>query len=129
MSKLLQDAGFRVTKPRIRLLQALSKAGKPLSIKEILVKMRTKADQVTLYRSLDALARAGIVDRVDQNSGIAQYEFAPEKPHHHHIICTDCGYMDDVSCEVQQFIQTPPKQFSRVTSHNFELFGQCINCR
>lgn len=129
---VLREHGFRVTSGRVRLLDVLQKASKPLSIQMILSKRNIGLDQANLYRTLTDLADVGIVKRVDLNTGIAHFEYTPDRPHHHHAICTDCGTVEDTeSCSLeslQKDILRDSSKFRSIYSHNLEFFGLCRSC-
>jgi Fur family ferric uptake transcriptional regulator len=129
----LRGSGFRVTRGRIALLHLLKKARKPLSIQEIVKIGHGKTmDQATIYRTLTDLAAAGIVRRADLNTGTAHFEYTPDRPHHHHLVCTDCGTIEDIeTCAVetlQKNVVRSSKQFTDIYSHNLEFFGRCKKC-
>ena len=44
--------------------------------------------------ALEALANKNIIRRVDLGHSHTHYEM--EKKHHHHVVCTDCGDVEDV---------------------------------
>ncbi len=129
----LNSGGFRITHGRVALLKLLYKAKKPLSVQEILESWSygTPLNHTTLYRTLTDLSVAGIVDRIDLNTGTAHFEYAPDMPHHHHIICNGCGLIEDVEHCVMDAMQerlTRSSKFRSIYSHNLEFFGQCKNC-
>ncbi len=129
----LRTHGFRITDGRVKLLELLYKVQKPLSIQEISKLWRGKLlNQTTLYRTLTDLAVANIVRRVDLNTGTAHFEYTPDRPHHHHIVCTNCDAVEDVEhCSVemlQKQVMRCSKQFKHIYSHNLEFFGRCENC-
>ncbi len=130
---VLRSHGFRATGSRIALLDLLQREGKPLSVLDILASWRGRTpDQATLYRTLTDLAGAGIVSRVDLNTGKAHFEYTPDRPHHHHIICNQCGTIEDIeNCfltPLQRNIMSSSTQFKKIQSHNLVFFGQCVNC-
>lgn len=130
---ILRNNGFRVTHTRVRLLKLLEEAGTPLSIQMILSRwVKSPPDQTTLYRSLTDLSTAGIVRRIDLNTGIAHFEYTPDRPHHHHVICTDCGTIEEIQrCSVgtlEKKIMSESSLFSEINTHNLEFFGRCNTC-
>jgi Fur family transcriptional regulator, ferric uptake regulator len=132
-SQMLREKGFRVTKGRLELLALLEESGQPLSIKKILSQWKGRApDTVTIYRSLTDLSSAGIVRRIDLNTGVAHFEYTPDRPHHHHIVCEDCGIIEEIDgCSVdvlQNKITKVSKMFRNITNHNLEFFGHCAKC-
>jgi Fe2+ or Zn2+ uptake regulation protein len=125
---LLRERGEKATKARVDMLAALSCERYPLSIKEIARKVRSP-DQSTLYRTLSTLASKGLVREVTFGKS-ARYEIALGREHHHHIVCTSCGYMEDVHvCPEDSFASSPASaKFSRITGHMLEFFGLCRSC-
>jgi Fur family transcriptional regulator, ferric uptake regulator len=60
----LKTSGLRVTAPRIALLEALATSTQPSTIDQLFVKARSSAcDLVTIYRSMAAFEKAGVVYR------------------------------------------------------------------
>ena len=75
----------------------LASAGRPLTIPEILDAQPGLA-QSSAYRNLQLLEHAGVVHRIVTNAEFARYELAEDLTgdHHHHLICTICGSVEDV---------------------------------
>ena len=131
--EVLKKNGYRVTAGRVRLLEILQKAGKPLSIRDILKRAKGGLlDQVTLYRALESFSKRGVVARADLNSGVARYEYTQDKKHHHHLVCTGCGVVEDVEhCSIEALEKNAVKnsrRFKSIYSHNVEFFGSCNRC-
>lgn len=130
--KLLRTNGFRATRGRVALLEALFLAHKPLSIPEIVRSKNHDLDQVTVYRAIHELVRAGMIRRIDVGHAHADYELVVGKDHHHHMVCIECNTVKDISScglEVGDLHHTKKKAgFVSVTDHSFELFGVCARC-
>ena len=130
---ILREKGFRVTRSKVAVLKLLAQADRPLSIRGILALWKEgPPDQTTLYRSLTDLSEAGIVRRVDMNMRMAHYEYTPNRPHHHHLICTGCGDIEEIEgCSVKTLerkIIQESNTFIKILSHNLEFFGECTTC-
>jgi Fur family ferric uptake transcriptional regulator len=130
--ELLREAGFRVTPGKIALLVLLSREDTPITVAGIQKKLKVKQDTVTLYRSLEALAKAGVVARSELGHGHAHYELEAGKKHHHHMVCTNCEKVEDfsdASCEVAiEKVAKKTSSFKVISSHSIELFGLCAQC-
>lgn len=129
----LKKAGIRLTVPRIRIFSVLQKASYPMSIEDVKKHKDAKEiDTVTVYRTLEAFKRNGLVVQIDFRLGRALYEFVEEKRDHHHIVCTSCSKVEDFTgCEYQPLAKHALKQskdFARITSHSLEFFGLCTPC-
>ena len=129
MQDILKDAGMKVTKNRLAVLDLLITSGKPLSVEDIFKKLK-KADQVTIYRILNQFVLKGIVYQTDFRSGKAYFEF--QDHHHHHIVCKGCGDLEEVDiCLPDNFIkkvQGNSSKFKKVSDHALEFFGVCLSC-
>ncbi len=128
---LLKAAGFKATPGRLQLLEVLNKESEPLTVLEIQKRLRGKLNEVTLYRALEAFAKAGLVRRVDLNHDHAHYELAAGRKHHDHVVCTNCGTVEDIEgcalapLEKKALVQS---NFLSIYSHNLEFFGLCRTC-
>lgn len=52
-----------------------------------------------LYNVLDDLTRAGLVRRIEPAGSPARYELRVGD-NHHHLVCRECGRVEDVDCAV-----------------------------
>lgn len=124
-----EQGGMRETPARRKVLGLLSASKRPLSVKDLVSKL-PGADTVTVYRTVDALVKAGRAKRVDLGGRAALYESSDR--HHHHIVCTSCGKIEDFEdCALggaEKAILGHSKSFARITDHSFELFGLCVAC-
>lgn len=97
----LREAGLRVTRPRVMILELMQEIGGHRSaedINAILESAGTPLTRGTVYNVLDDLASAGLAMRADHGPGTALYEIAEEW--HHHFVCRECGAIIDVPCVI-----------------------------
>ena len=84
----------------------------------------------TVYRNLQALADAGIVDVLRNTDGESIYRLCSTDKHHHHLVCRSCGASVEIgSDEVERWAARTAKKhgFTSVT-HSAELYGICRAC-
>lgn len=124
---ILHKASIKATVARTGICGALTKERYPISIKELGKKV-SAPDQSTLYRSLKTLVDKGLVREILVDKAEARYEIAFGRKHHHHIICTDCGAIDDIDVCPPSLPANASKRFSRITGHALEFFGVCKTC-
>jgi Fe2+ or Zn2+ uptake regulation protein len=132
----LRRDGQRYTSSRRALVEVLESTDRPLTIPELL-SVRAGIPQSSAYRNLAVLERAGVVDRVVATDEFARYELAEDlTEHHHHLICSLCGSMEDFSVSPQ--LETSlEKAFAKVSAtagfqtqyHRLDLVGVCPSCR
>ncbi|MDB5264862.1 MAG: Transcriptional regulator, Fur family [Parcubacteria group bacterium] len=129
---LLRQAGLRATPGRILLLKLLEQEPKPLTVYQIEKKLHGKVNQVTIYRSLDALYKVQIVKRVNLEHDHAHFELAAGREHHHHAVCRNCGHVENIEVphapKPEEEALKRSKSFSILDSYSLEFFGVCIRC-
>ena len=130
-NSILKCAKLKVTSARILILDLMTNSKTPLTVEMIREKIKNKkVDQVTVYRTIESLLKAKIIGRVDLRKGSVFYELLGD--HHHHIVCTKCGVLEDFeSCRVEDITQKillGSKKFRIISDHSFELFGICKLC-
>jgi len=129
---ILHRKGYKATPARVALLTTLSAAAKPLSVEDIIEKLKTSApDIATVYRAVKEMKKSGLIRQVDLQHSHAHYELVDAKDHHH-FVCTQCGRVVDFKgCNLENMIATALKNtpgFAKVTEHSLELFGLCAQC-
>lgn len=81
----------------------------------------------TVYRTLNILVDAGLVDQKSFGEGRFVYEIKTPGEHHDHLICLDCGTViefEDPDIEDLQEKVAGTHQF-KLVSHRLDLFGHC----
>ncbi len=84
----------------------------------------------TIYRNLLSFEKSGLVKRVDINKKAAHFELS--SAHHHHIVCTDCGEIEDFENDTLEYLIEKTvhlsSHFKHIQKHSLELFGVCKTC-
>ncbi len=127
---LLEKSALKTTKPRLLVLDTLTKSKIPLTAQEIHSQLsKSKIDQATVYRNLQSLTDAKIIRLVNFQHDHNHYEVANN--HHHHAICESCGKVVDISkCDLSQLEKNVKSisGFSTINQHSLEFFGLCTKC-
>lgn len=134
VAERLRSVGQRYTAQREALVAVLDRAGKPLSTAEI-VEART-GPQSSVYRNLSVLEHAGVAHRVITEGGFARYELTEDlTEHHHHLICTRCGTVQDVTIppKLETTMDRAAGTLARrngfaAVRHRLDLMGTCRSC-
>lgn len=129
---LLRQHRLKATAPRVALLTALRQTRRPVTV-ETLYRQVNKRDVslATTYRTVEEFARVGLASKVDLDHGHAHYEYADPRRHHHHVVCTDCGRVEDVAVPHDHHIVTKisKKTHFTIQRHAMEFFGLCQACQ
>lgn len=129
---LLRSHGARATATRLAVLAAFEAGCGPMSAEEVYAKFKNKRINITtVYRTLGSFEKCGIVRRVDLHRDAVLFELT-EGRHHHHIVCTDCGLIEEFDeCTIEKLIKgvvAKSSRFRGVAEHSLELFGKCERC-
>lgn len=130
----LQAADLRATGPRLAVLAVLASRGGHLSAEDVVAQVADDAAGVhraSVYRTLEALSEAGIVQHVHLGHGATAYHLADEVGEHLHLQCGSCGAVLDAPVAVVGSLRR-----RLLRDHGFDLdaahvalSGRCSACR
>jgi Fur family transcriptional regulator, ferric uptake regulator len=124
--------GVRSTRQRAAISALLDKLDDFRSAQELHDELRRRGEGIgltTVYRTLQQMAAAGVVDTLRTDTGEAVYRRCSDD-HHHHLVCRACGSTVEVQGgQVEAWAAEVARthKFSDV-SHTIEIFGLCGAC-
>ena len=132
----LSEADVRYTAGRRKVAAALADADGPLSVAELTAKLGGAVPQSSVYRTIAVFEEAAIVAEHLATREMARYELAEWlRGHHHHLVCIDCGRVDDieVSDQLEQTVERVVADIAtgtsfHATNHALEIEGRCKEC-
>lgn len=89
-----------------------------------------KVSRATVYRTLSLLLEGGFVEALDAGRGELVYEHVLGHAHHDHMLCLECGKIEEFHDERIEELQLEAcrhKGFQLVT-HDLRLRGYCRAC-
>ncbi|PKO58836.1 MAG: ferric iron uptake transcriptional regulator [Betaproteobacteria bacterium HGW-Betaproteobacteria-18] len=129
-SHQLKDTGLKVTGPRQTILALFQNAvQRHMSAEDVykfLLTENTAIGLATVYRVLTQFEQAGILCRSNFENGKAVFELN-EGHHHDHIVCLDCGRVEefyDAGIEARQQHIAQAKGFD-IEDHSLSLYAHC----
>lgn len=89
------------------------------------------AGLATVYRNLQVLEEAGLVDGVRSESGEMLYRACADDEHHHHLMCSQCGRAEEVELDGMELAiqELASRHGYQLLDHTLELVGLCEQCR
>lgn len=136
VERRLADADVRYTKGRRAVIHTLSQMDGPRSAAELHNIMGEVVPVSSLYRTLAVLEEAGVLAPHYSSPGLTRYELAEWlSGHHHHLVCIDCGQVEDlpadeaVEGQLRSLVSSVAKSASFTeTNHALEIEGRCALC-
>ncbi|KAA8965814.1 Fur family transcriptional regulator [Mycobacterium sp.] len=129
----MSGASMRATRQRAAIATLLDTIDDFRSAQELYDELRRRGENIgltTVYRTLQSMSSAGLVDTLRNDTGESVYRRCSEH-HHHHLICRSCGStveIGDHEVETWATKVAAGHGFSDV-SHTIEIFGTCSRCR
>ena len=128
----LRQRGYRLTRQRSIILEALSDLDGHASAEEIYAQVCRQSagiDLSTVYRTLETLCELRLLSCADLGQGHTQFEIVTGQPHHH-LVCQSCGavtvldhsYLAGVAEAIRHDLGFDP-----IFDH-FAIFGLCAEC-
>jgi Fe2+ or Zn2+ uptake regulation protein len=133
---ILRAAKLRVTGSRAALVTALLKQGQPVSLDDAVKLCGTDGgDQATVYRNLQALTEAGVLQPVRGVGRREMFELcedcldhALEHEHHHaHVSCTKCGKVECIDLPSEPAHPAGPAGWA-IKDVTLTAWGLCPEC-
>jgi Fur family ferric uptake transcriptional regulator len=127
------NTGVRATRQRAAIWALLESIDDFRSAQDLHDELRRRGDNIgltTVYRTLQSMAAADLVDTLRSDTGESVYRRCSEH-HHHHLVCRSCGSTTEVEDhQVESWAADIATQhgFTDV-SHTIEIFGTCPDCR
>lgn len=136
VEKRLSEHSIRYTSGRQTVVAAMTGADGPLSAAEIHEDIGGALPLSSIYRSLTVLEEAGVLAPHHGTKGLTRYELAEWlKGHHHHLVCIDCGSVEDVAVteDHERRVDEVVDEISAAAgftplNHALEIEGRCARC-
>lgn len=130
----LREHNLPVTAQRLAIAEVLLGADRHLSAEEVAEEVARRGRSVgtaTVYRTIDTLLESGLVVERDFGEGFRRFEPARDIPNHEHLVCTQCGKVEefrDERLERMTTIVAESRGFAR-QRHRLVIHGICRECQ
>lgn len=121
----LSGRGFRITQARKEIVEALARQSQPVSIQTLCATL-SDTDEASVYRTIKVLVNEHFLEEIALQGEVPRY--ALSHGHHHHAVCTECGFMEHIECDSYPMSAKIPSSFKSLLSHEVILYGLCKKC-
>jgi Fur family ferric uptake transcriptional regulator len=130
----LKSRGYKLTRQRRAILETITRSQSHLVPAEVYKKANKQyrgIGLVTIYRTLELLARLGFICEMHSDNSCRSYMMRRSTCHHHHLLCSICQkVVDFTDCDLRQMEEKIAHQTDfKIDSHLDEFVGRCNDCR
>ena len=134
LKKVLQKENLRYTQQRQSIWDELCSSEEHRDAEEIYLSLRKNAiiaSRATVYRTIDVLVKNKLVRKLDLGDGKALYENKIDATHHDHLICVQCGKIEEfIDDNIEKIQDDIVKSFGyKMIRHIHQLFVLCDECQ
>lgn len=133
---ILQNNGYKITKQREVIFETLlENSSEHLSPEELHLIVNKKDKDIgiaTVYRTLQLFEELNLVYKLNFDDNRYRYELTRDEEHqHHHLICTQCNKVEEVSYDLTSDIEESISENYgfKVTNYVLKFFGICSQCQ
>jgi Fur family ferric uptake transcriptional regulator len=125
--------GLRVTNQRALILEIIRTGQGHLDADEVYRLARNRQSRIslsTVYRTLQTLKKAGLVDEVHFDEDHHHYEMKASTEHHH-LVCLGCGRITEFEYPLASIVKNtvPAASDFEITATETRITGYCPDCR
>lgn len=130
----LREHNLPVTAQRLAIADVLLTSERHLSAEDVAKEVSARGKAVgtaTVYRAIDTLLESGLLVERDFGEGFRRFEPARDVPNHEHLVCTQCGKVEefrDERLERMTTIVAESRGFAR-QRHRLVIHGICRDCQ
>lgn len=131
----LKAQGLKMTSQRERIFERAFETHDHFSAETLYGWMREEGgpnvSRATVYRTLNLLEEGGFIGSLDTGRGETVFEHLLGHSHHDHLICVECGKIEEFREERIEALQeeVAERKGFELTSHSLRLMGICGACR
>jgi Fur family ferric uptake transcriptional regulator len=131
---ICKEHGLNYSDRRLLILEAFLGTTEHLTVKTVQTQLETMGHHLDvgfIAETLDLLCRYGYAYKKEFEGQEVQYEHRHVGWHHDHLICAECGRIQEFNNPEIEALQRQIARSRNFTllHHNMELYGICAGCR
>ncbi|MGK2949728.1 MAG: Fur family transcriptional regulator [Acidimicrobiales bacterium] len=126
LTEQFRARGLKVTPQRRSIFRALSGSTVHPTAEAVYASVSAEMPTIslrTVYQTLNDLAAMGELHTVDVGTGSTRFD--PNLEPHHHLVCAECGRIDDIHIDTPA---VPAPLGFEVATTEIVLRGRCADC-
>lgn len=129
-SNFLKKKGLKITSQRLLVAERVFEIGTHFTVDSLADALKDRKGEIsraTIYRIVSLMVESGQLTEHNFGQTVKYYEYVSPKEHHDHIVCSDCGRIEEFVVPEIERIQLDiarQHQFDLI-DHSLNLYGKC----
>jgi len=127
---LLKSNKIKVTPQRLAIVALMDQHGH-ISVRDIFANIKANFPSLslaTVYKNINAMVESSFIKELKIVGQDAKYELLKEE--HSHMICKNCGKVDDIILETNEIVNLATKiSHYSIDESSVQLLGLCPDCK
>mgnify|MGYP000892734583 CR=1 len=133
-SEYLKQMGLKITNQRLLVAESIFRHPSHFTVDSLAESLKDRRDEIsraTIYRIVSILVESGQLTEHNFAQGVRYYEHIPRHEHHDHIVCQDCGRIEEFLVpEIEKVQQQIAEQHGfALEAHALNLYGRCAELK
>ncbi len=129
-STYLRKKGLKLTSQRLLVGRKIFSMASHFTVDHLADALRDRRDKIsraTIYRIVSVMVEGGLLIEHDFGKNAKFYEHVYEQEHHDHVICLDCGHIEEFyNDKIEQIqIEVAMRLDFELRNHSLNLYGSC----
>jgi len=133
LDSYMSREGLRSTEQRRLIVETFFDSPEHVTLDGLLERVRAVDSRIgyaTVYRTMKMLSEGGVAHERKFGDGLTRYELADSEAHHDHLICLECGRIQEFEePQIEDLQERVATRYGfEVHHHKHELYGRCREC-
>jgi len=129
-SNYLKKKGLKITSQRLLVAEKIFGIQDHFTVDSLAEQLKDRRQEIsraTIYRIVSVMVEADLLTEHNFGQNAKYYEHIPGHEHHDHILCLDCGRIDEfVNDRIEELQEQIAAQFGyQLADHSLNLYGRC----
>lgn len=130
-SNFLKKEGYKITNQRLLVAEKIFRTTQHFTVDSLtdgLKDHKNEISRATIYRIVSLMVDSGQLIEHNFGQNVKYYEHIPETEHHDHLVCLDCGRIEEF---INPHIEELQDQIAgnagfALKDHSLNLYGKCL---